>query len=281
MLSDLEEKINQVKTKIKTEAADACFLCSNISKTWLIPKLGTMDNVFILVTNGKNYLFGDTRDIKTLRTYGEFVVICIQTYEDVIAIVKKEKICTLLVEGDITMFEYEKYVKTLKIANIITIDTKKIRAIKTSNEIKILQKSANIICETIDYIKKNIKVGMSEKTVADMIKLHVIQEGASDISFSSIVSFGKNTADIHHFPSATCKLKQHDVIMLDIGCIYQGYCSDITRCFWLSKPDTAALEIYNLVLAAQKKAIAAIKPGVKACEIDAICRNHFTSIAPQ
>jgi Xaa-Pro aminopeptidase len=137
----------------------------------------------------------------------------------------------LLIDGDLTLSDFETYkplltAKSLKIANM-----KSLRCIKTDEEIKLMQIAADIACDAVAHVKENIKVGMSEQQVADMIKVFMITAGASGLSFPSIVSFGTNTADIHHMPSATKKLESGELIMLDLGCVYKGYCSDITRCF--------------------------------------------------
>jgi Xaa-Pro aminopeptidase len=189
-----------------------------------------MDNIYIIVTAKEVHGFADSRDILTLKKYNYIESHIINEYADVIKFFKTLKISKLLIEGDLTLMDFDSYIKPLNVLTK-TINMREVRSVKTESEIAIMQESANIACDCIAYVKKNIKVGMTEEQVAQMTKIFMISAGASELSFSSIVSFGENSADIHHMPSATRKLKTSEIIMLDIGCIYKGYCSDITRCF--------------------------------------------------
>jgi Xaa-Pro aminopeptidase len=192
--------------------------------------VGDMDNIYIIVTAKEVHGFADSRDILTLKKYNFIESHVINEYTDVIKFFKTLKISKLLIEGDLTLMDFDSYIKPLNVLTK-TINMKEVRSIKSESEIAIMQESANIACDCIAYVKKNIKVGMTEEQVAQMTKVFMISAGASELSFSSIISFGENSADIHHAPSATRKLKTGEIIMLDIGCIYKGYCSDITRCF--------------------------------------------------
>ena len=75
-------------------------------------------------------------------------------------------------------------------------------------------------------------------------------------SFSPIVAFGKNSAIPHHEPTNK-KLGKNEIVKLDIGCVYQGYCSDITRTFLMGNKE--AKKIYDIVLKANLIAIKSIK----------------------
>jgi Xaa-Pro aminopeptidase len=135
--------------------------------------------------------------------------------------------CTLFESNLITYDEYTTYVQPLK-TKLVKIDGNDLRIIKTPNELKKLQKAADIICDAIIHLKKWIKVGVTEKAAAQELYKFVMKNGASGISFSTIVSFGTNSADIHGSPTNR-KLKKNEIILVDAGCVYEGYCSDITR----------------------------------------------------
>lgn len=77
-------------------------------------------------------------------------------------------------------------------------------------------------------MKKFIKVGMTELQAQDELFKFILKKGATGFSFPPIISFGSHSAEIHSIASDR-KLKTNDIILLDCGCIYQGYCSDITR----------------------------------------------------
>ncbi|MFA6992444.1 MAG: M24 family metallopeptidase, partial [Candidatus Gracilibacteria bacterium] len=96
--------------------------------------------------------------------------------------------------------------------------------------------------------------------------------GAEGVSFDPIVAFGKHTALPHHEPDFT-KLKKGDIVMVDMGMKYKGYCSDMTRMIFTAKPTTKQKEIYNLVLKAQENALDKIRSGVSGKKADAFARK--------
>jgi Xaa-Pro aminopeptidase len=102
--------------------------------------------------------------------------------------------------------------------------------VKSEQEIEHIQKACDIVCDGINYIKSVIQIGMTEKEVADLLAKRMFANGATGLSFPTIVSFGKNSANIHSTPTDK-KLEKNEMILIDAGCVYEDYCSDITRCW--------------------------------------------------
>ncbi len=146
------------------------------------------------------------------------------------------------------------------------------RAIKDEEEIKLMIIASEINDRVMENVSKFIKEGMSEKEVAEFLKQDFINEGADADSFPAIVSFGANAADPHHGPDDTI-LKKGDVVLIDMGCKYHGYCSDMTRTFFCKEASEDQLEIHDLVREANEYAESVIKPGVKLCDIDSAARG--------
>ena len=136
-----------------------------------------------------------------------------------------------------------------------------VRAVKNEEEIAIM-KEASVI-----------KEGMTEKEVADFINNEFFVAGASGLSFDTIVCFGPNAADQHHEPSDTRTLKAGECVLIDMGCVWKGYCSDMTRTFYCKSVDDEQAAIHDLVRTAVEKAEAVIKPGARFCDIDAQARD--------
>lgn len=88
--------------------------------------------------------------------------------------------------------------------------------------------------------------GATEREIADELERIYRELGASGHSFDPIVSFGANAADPHHMPDDT-KLKVGDVVLFDVGCRQDEYCSDMTRTFFWSEPTAKQREVYELV----------------------------------
>jgi Xaa-Pro dipeptidase len=126
---------------------------------------------------------------------------------------------------------------------------------------------------------KLIKLISEKNTEKDMEKfLYDIYEnlGADGFSFDPIIAYGINGSDPHH-ESDSSILKPGEAITMDIGCVKNSYCSDMTRTvFYKYVPDDSR-NVYDVVLEANKRGIAAVKPGARFCDIDAAAREYIES----
>src|SRR3989344_3470535 len=129
-----------------------------------------------------------------------------------------------------------------------------VRAVKSKKELANIIEAQRISELVLRYIVVQLKTGISEISVANLIKKRFIKLGAPILAFSPIVAFGKNTANIHHTPGKT-KLKKGDIIMLDFGCTVNYYCSDMTRTYFWGEPSAKQEKIYLAVLEAQNRAL--------------------------
>ena len=145
-----------------------------------------------------------------------------------------------------------------------------VRSIKDETEQDLMRKASKINDTVMSLVPSLLIVGVSEIDVANEIEKLFIEHGADDASFGSIVAFGEHGADPHAMPSNRV-LKENESIIIDMGCIIDGYCSDMTRTFFLKS--NPYQDIYNLVKEANLAAEAMIKPGVKFSEIDKACRD--------
>ena len=150
-----------------------------------------------------------------------------------------------------------------------------VRAVKNEEEIKIMKEASAINDRVMEMVKDYIKEGMTEKQVADFIDNEYLKAGASGTSFDTIVCFGPNAADQHHEPSDTRTLKAGECILIDMGCVWKGYCSDMTRTFYCKEASTEEQEIHDIVREAVLRAESVIKPGVRFCDIDAQARDYI------
>ncbi len=156
----------------------------------------------------------------------------------------------------------------------LAVDTT--RAIKDSSEQESMRLSSHINDMAMARFKALIHEGITEKAAAEQM-LSIYQElGADGVSFDPLVAFGANAADPHHSPDNTV-LKPGDVVLFDVGCIKDGYCSDMTRCFYYRQVSPAHREIYEIVRQANELAIALIRPGVPLCQLDQAARDHITA----
>lgn len=155
----------------------------------------------------------------------------------------------------------------------LAIDT--VRGIKDEEEQEKMRVSSHINDMAMAEFKKLIHAGVTEKEVAEQMLKIYLDLGADGFSFEPLVAFGPNAADPHHGPDDTV-LKEGDVVLFDVGCIKDGYCSDMTRSFYYKTVSEEHKNIYNIVRAANEAAIAKIKPGVPLMELDNTARNLIT-----
>lgn len=141
-----------------------------------------------------------------------------------------------------------------------------VRAVKKKYELENIIRAQRISERVLNDVLKILKVGITEIEVEKFIKKSFVKYGAPILSFPPIVSFGKNTANIHHTPSKT-KLKKGDTIMFDFGCTINHYCSDMTRTYFFGKPGKKQEKIYLAVFKAQELVFNKIQKGERRAKI--------------
>ena len=145
-------------------------------------------------------------------------------------------------------------------------------SVKTAEEIALIQKACKITEKTYLDILSYFKEGVTELEVANEMEYRMKKAGATGLAFETIVAFGKNAAVPHHVPDNT-RLKEGMAILMDFGCSYQGYCSDMTRTVFFGEPTKAFRDAYAVVLEAHLSARAAITAGMKTADADKIARS--------
>ena len=121
-------------------------------------------------------------------------------------------------------------------------------------------------------IVKQIRAGTPERTIAAEIEYSCRRAGADGMSFDTLVSSGRRSALPHGVASAAA-IAEDGFVILDYGVILGGYCSDMTRTVYVGHIDDRSRFIYHAVLEAQQAAIAVVRDGVAAGEVDAAARN--------
>lgn len=176
----------------------------------------------------------------------------------------------------VTFGMYQRILNTITDVKLIGVskELELKRCVKTDYEIECIKKAQNIGEMAFEHILGYIKHGVTEKEIATEIDYFIRKNGGEKNSFDTIVAFGERAALPHAFPTDR-KLKENEFVLMDFGCVYNGYCGDMTRTVHMGKATDMEKEIYNLVLSAQTKSINAIKDGVNAIEIDKIARDIF------
>ncbi len=147
--------------------------------------------------------------------------------------------------------------------------------IKSDEELKNIKKACAIAEKAFKETIKLIKLGMTELNVAEILESKFKQFGASGTSFETIVAFGANSAVPHHQTGKT-KLTGETVILMDFGCVYNGYCSDMTRTFYFgNNPSKEFKKVYDSVLKAHVTAYENIQSGMTCVVADGFARESL------
>ena len=151
-----------------------------------------------------------------------------------------------------------------------------LRTVKDSAEIKLLARGAAIAAASLAETLACVKIGMSELDVAAELEYRMCKKGGSGAAFPTIVASGPRSAMPHGTASAKL-LARGELLIIDYGVIYEGYCSDETCTFVLGEPTKKQLRIYDTVLKAHDRALAALAPGKPLREVDAAARDYIVA----
>ena len=149
------------------------------------------------------------------------------------------------------------------------------RVIKDERELDILRKAAEYADYAIEVGVSEIAEGKTELEILTAIELALKKKGIAHMSFDTMVLSGPKTASPHGKPGDR-KIQKGDFVLFDLGVIYKGYCSDITRTVSFGEPSDAQKDVYETVRKAEQAAVDAVKPGVRAMDLDKIARDVIT-----
>ncbi len=178
-------------------------------------------------------------------------------------------------EYDVSYAQYKEYLRKFKINNFVETDhiIEKQRMIKDEEEIENLKKACEITDNCFQYILDYIKPNMTEKQIADEIEEYFKQR-TEGLAFETIVASGENTSKPHAVPTNR-KIRKKDIITIDMGCKVNGYCSDMTRTFFVGEVLEEVKPIYDLVLKNQRQTQEQYKDGANTRLLTKMVENDF------
>ena len=155
-------------------------------------------------------------------------------------------------EFDLTYASYSEMIRRYRISDMVETNgmIEKLRMIKDSDEIACIEKACEITDDCFEYLKKFIKIGMTEKEIALEIYNYFIKHGADGLAFDTIVASGTNSSKPHAIPTDK-RIEYGDVIVIDFGAKYNGYCADMTRTIFVGEVSKEAEKLYNFLLDVQ------------------------------
>jgi len=149
---------------------------------------------------------------------------------------------------------------------------RELRKVKDAEEIELMRKAAELTSEGMRVACETVAAGIREYEVVAEIEYAMRKQGCSGTAFETIVASGVYSA----FPHGGCsdrKIREGDLVVVDVGATYGFYRSDMTRTFVAGNPSEKQKKLYQTVKTAQEKAFEAVKPSVKAADVDAAARK--------
>lgn len=178
-------------------------------------------------------------------------------------------------ENYVTYADYKELIRKYKINNLVETEhiIEKQRMIKDIEEIKNIEIACEITDNCFSYILTYIKPGMTERQIAEEIE-NYYKNRTDGLSFETIVASGENTSKPHAVPTDR-KIQENDIITIDMGCKVNGYCSDMTRTFFVGSVPEYVKPVYDLVLKNQSQTIEDMKDGVSTRNLAKMVENDF------
>ena len=278
------KKILEIVSHLKAikPSCEAMIITSEQNRLWAT-NFSSTAGILIVLKTGKSIFLIDGRYINTaVNHFVKDVDIEIELVESdyISALLKalaKNKVTNVGFESDFTtVAQLHHYLNVDKDQNLnfVPVDCSTWRQIKSADEIAKIQTAAEIIDKVFSDIVKFIKPGMTELEIAGKIHYLVCKHGGSESSFPPIVASGINSANPHAHPTNK-KVALGETITIDMGAIYQGYCSDMTRNVALGKVSDKMQAIYNVVYNAQQIGVHCVKAGEICKEIDSEIRGYI------
>jgi Xaa-Pro aminopeptidase len=149
---------------------------------------------------------------------------------------------------------------------------RELRKVKDKNEIELMRKASELTSEGMRVACEVVAAGVKEYEVAAEIEYAMRKQGSYGTAFETIVASGSCSA----YPHGGCsdrEIHKGDLVVVDIGATYEYYQSDMTRTLVVGKPSEKQKKLYQIVKAAQDKAFEALKPNVKAADVDGVARK--------
>ena len=188
----------------------------------------------------------------------------------------EDKKIQIILEDDMNLAQYMKLTEVCRNC-AFALGSKwiqKPRMVKDAEELAKLEQAEYIGDAAFTHILDVLKPGVSEREIALELEFFMKKQGASKLSFDTIVASGAN-GSMPHAQVTDRVLQSGDFVTMDFGCVYQGYCSDMTRTVAIGTPTDEMKKVYQIVLDANLRAMEQIEAGKRCNEIDAVARDYI------
>lgn len=256
-----ENRLKRFQAWLATQEGlyDAILISDRSNIRYLSGFTGTF--AYLVISKDKAFILTDSRYTMQARQQSvHFSLVKLERYTPPMSIAKlceQQNWAVLAFErNDLSFDFYDRLKSRFGRANLMPIEkaVEQFRAVKDEDEIEKIRIAEHIGDAAFAHVLEIIKPGMTEKEVAFEMELAMRRQGASGLSFDTIVASGVRSA-MPHGVASDKKIENGDLVVFDFGCVYDGYCSDMTRTIGIGQLSEAQKDLYALVLQAQTAAL--------------------------
>jgi len=273
------DKINQLKQRLTDDRLDALWITNPENINYLTGFLSNPHErlLALLITNDQLTLFVPKMEVQAASVFEGTIIGYLDTENPyTLDTFSFEKIG---IESEhLSVKRLEELKAYFNMTSYVSIDDtlKQMRNIKSVEEIELLKTAARYADEAVAAGVKALTEGISEIEVVRHIEAEMLKiDGISAMSFETMVLFGDHAASPHGTPGSRT-LKSGDYVLFDLGVIYNGYCSDITRTVAFGETSPLHQAIHAIVTEANRRATELVKPGVRIADCDQAARDYIT-----
>lgn len=273
-------RIEALRASLKAQGCDVFISLNPADNAWLTGFFGSTSMVAISAEDA--WLFCDfryTEQAKRQVTAAQVVEFSGRAEKFLTEHLNKSRLMHALCDSEtITLGRYEAlkkgYEGALKGEAFIC---QKLRQVKEESEIARIEAASQLAEDALSEVLEQLRPGMEEVELAARLDYAFRMRGAQGSSFDTIALFGERSSLPHGKPGRR-KLQSGDIVLIDCGCILDGYCSDLTRTFVFDRiPGDWFQEIYDCVQEAQALALASVADGVSTLSVDQKARKHISA----
>ncbi|MEX0616889.1 MAG: Xaa-Pro peptidase family protein [Candidatus Woykebacteria bacterium] len=275
----LAKRLALVQQRLKENRLDAFIITAAPNRYYISGWLGDFESGWILITLDKVYILTDFRYTEhAISAAKGFEVL---EYESSLPtffgdLSKKLKFTRVGFESHnlsvFNLMRLKKFCLHLKLIPVSHL-VEESRLVKDTWEVDQIKKAVEIADKAFEHILNFVKTGMAEKEISWEMEKFMREQGAEKMAWDPFIVATGPHASMAHWAAGDTKIKKGDMVLVDYGCVVNGYHSDTSRVFFVGKPSEEQKKIYNLVFEAQKLGISLIEQGRSAYLVDQKVRS--------
>ncbi|GFP27799.1 Xaa-Pro aminopeptidase [Candidatus Hakubella thermalkaliphila] len=272
----MKNRLERAKEEIEKKGFEAILISQEVNVRYLSGFCASHSGSNLLITPERQYLLTDFRFLEQARRQApQFILYQWKhpTERDVLELVREEGIRKMALEDSIPFSRYRKLKESLTQVELCPLGgfIEKFRQVKDQEELERIREAADINDKVFPQLLAMIEVGAREIDIANELEYVIKKMDAQGVGFETVIASGTRSS-MPHAVATDKRICQGDMIKIDFGSVCQGYHSDMTRMATVGEPSEKLMEIYNIVLEAQLRALEEVRPGQECRKVDRVAR---------